>query len=156
MKVIIINDTPHSDPAPSLIKSLEEIPGKATIYVSHKRPDKKHMWVKIDANYDLHIYANTHNMFLKTSRISHERRLYRSRLSLDEMKDSAPILTCTYKQPLEFSGKVCYSCEWYDAESKTCERYPVPINMEHITKRRCGEFKSGDAKTLPLKPLVEK
>jgi len=156
MKVIIINKTSISDPRLLTLKPLYELPGEGIIYVSHELPPDKENWVLIDYKHDLTTYSTTHNLFLKTARISHQRMLFRSLLPLNtshETPNETPneipppprptpaVSTCTCTAPAGHRTKICNSCDHYEIETQTCERHPQSLDMANIIKFKCGEFR---------------
>jgi len=151
MKVVTLNEAEIQDPRLTKFDPLYELQGEGTIYVSHKLPPDKENWVLIDYKHDLHTYSKTHNLFLKTAKVSHQRMLFRSLLSLNETPitptqttnhSTVPsVSTCTCTAPAGRRTKICNSCDHYEIESQICERYPRGLDMENVSKWKCGEFR---------------
>lgn len=150
MKVITLNEDEMQDSRLTKFDPLFELQGDGTIYVSHKLPPDKENWVLIDYKHDLDTYSKTHNLFLKTAKVSHQRMLFRSLLPLNESpitptptnNPTVPsVSTCTCTAPTGRRTKICNSCDHYEIESQTCERYPRGISMADIVKWKCGEHK---------------
>jgi hypothetical protein len=101
-------------------------------------------WILIDQKELFDEKYREYTFFLKTARISHTRELYRSLLPLNETPNNPTVpsvSTCTCTAPAGRRTKICNSCDHYEIESQTCERYPRGLAMENVVKWKCGEHK---------------